>query len=105
MRLRGPALSRASCLHGIAAAHHTAGRFEQTTFWVRKALAEAPDAVWMHKLLSCAANKLGDKATITASVDCMRRARPHATVSQFVEVWPYADTGWLEAIAHAGMPL
>ena len=105
MRLRGPALSRASCLHGIAAAHHTAGRFEQTTFWVRKALAEAPDAVWMHKLLSCAANKLGDKATITASVDCMRRARPHATVSQFVEVWPYADTGWLEAIARAGMPL
>ena len=59
----------------------------------------------MHKLLSCAANKLGDKATVVASVECMRRARPNATVSQFVEVWPYADTGWLEAIASAGMPL
>jgi AraC-like DNA-binding protein/tetratricopeptide (TPR) repeat protein len=105
MRLRGPALSRASCLHGIGAAHHAAGRFEQTTFWVRKALAETPDAVWMHKLLSCAANKIGDKATVAASVECMRRARPNATVSQFVEVWPYADTGWLEAIARAGMPL
>jgi tetratricopeptide (TPR) repeat protein len=105
IRLRGPGIPRANCLHGIAAAHHVAGRFEQTTFWVRKALAENPDADWMHKLLSCAANKLGDKATIAASVDCMRRARPHATVSQFVEVWPYADIGWLEAIARAGMPL
>jgi AraC-like DNA-binding protein/TolB-like protein len=105
IRFRGLAIPRATCLHGIATAHHAAGRFEQATFLIRKALAETPDAVWMHKLLSCAANKLGDKATIAASVDCMRRARPHATVSQFVEVWPCADIDWLEAIAHAGMPL
>jgi tetratricopeptide (TPR) repeat protein len=104
MRLRGPGISRANCLDGIAAAHCAAGRYEQATFWVRKALAENPDADWMQKLLSCAANKLGDKATIAASVECMRRARPHATVSQFVEIWPYADIGWLEAIARAGMP-
>jgi AraC-like DNA-binding protein/tetratricopeptide (TPR) repeat protein len=105
MRFRGPAIPRANCLHGIAAAHHAAGRFEQAILLIRTALAETPDAVWMHKLLSCAANKLGDKATIAASVDCIRRARPHATVSQFVEVWPYADADWLEAIARAGMPL
>lgn len=27
------------------------------------------------------------------------------TVSEILEVWPWADTGWLEAITRAGMPL
>jgi hypothetical protein len=73
--------------------------------WARKALAENPDADWMHKVLSCSANKLGDKATLARSVESLRRARPHLTGSQILEIWPWANTGWLEAIARAGMPL
>ncbi|HEX5326772.1 MAG TPA: helix-turn-helix domain-containing protein [Acetobacteraceae bacterium] len=105
MRFRGPSLPQANCMHGIASAHYAAGRFDQAMTWARKALAENPEADWMHKLLSCSANKLGDKATVARSVDCMRRARPHLTVSEIVEIWPWADTGWLEAITRAGMPL
>ena len=102
---RGPGLPRANCLYGIASAHYAAGRYQQAVDWTRKALAENPDADWMHKVLSCSANKLGDKATLARSVDCLRRARPHLTVSQIVEIWPWANTGWLEAIAGAGVPL
>jgi AraC-like DNA-binding protein/TolB-like protein len=105
LRFRGPGMPRANCLHGIASSHYAAGRFQQAADWVRKALAENPEADWMHKLLSCSANKLGDKATVLRSVDCLRRARPHLTVSQIVGFWPWADASWLEAITRAGMPL
>ena len=79
-------MPRANCLHGIAASHYAAGRYQLAVDWSRKALAENPDADWMHKLLSCSANKLGDKATVGRSVDCMRRARPHLSVSEIVDV-------------------
>ena len=86
MRFRGPGMPRANCLHGIAAAHYAAGRYQETVDWVRKALAENPEADWMHKMLSCSANKIGDKATVARSVDCMRRARPHLSVAGIVEL-------------------
>ena len=105
MSFRGPGLPRASCLYGIASSHYAAGRYHEAIQWSHKALAENPNADWIHKLLSCSANKLGEKAMVARSVDCMRRARPHLTVSEVVEFWPWADTGWLEAIARAGMPL
>jgi hypothetical protein len=98
-------MPQANCLHGIAAAHYSAGRYEQAVDWARKALAESPQMDWVHKLLSCSANKLGYKATVVRSVDYMRRARPHLAVSEIVALWPWADTGWLEAITRAGMPL
>ena len=70
-------------------------------------MADNPEADWMHNLLSCSANynKLGDKAPVARSVDSIRRARPHVTVSEIVGFWPWADTGLLIAIARAGMPL
>jgi tetratricopeptide (TPR) repeat protein len=105
IRLKGPGMQRAICLNGIALAHCSAGRHAQAAVWVRKALAENPQADWMHKLLSCCANKLGDKATVAHSVDHLRRVRPHLTVAQIVEVFPLADVDWLEAITRAGMPI
>jgi AraC-like DNA-binding protein/tetratricopeptide (TPR) repeat protein len=105
MRLRGPGMPRANCLHGIASAHYAAGRYQEAADWARKALAENPQMDWVHKLLSCSANRLGDKATVARSVDCMRRARPHLTVAEIVGLWPWAHPGWLETITRAGMPL
>jgi AraC-like DNA-binding protein/TolB-like protein len=105
IQLRGPGISTSSCIYSIGAAHWNAGRFEETVRWVRRALAENPNATWMHRHLSCAAAKLGDRVTVAHSVDCMRRAQPHLTVSLLVENYPIADPDWLEAISRAGMPL
>jgi tetratricopeptide (TPR) repeat protein len=105
IQLRGPGISPSSCLYAIGTAHWRAGRFEETVRWVRQALAENPNATWMHRNLSCAAAKLGDTATVVRSVDCMRRAQPHITVSLVVENYPIADPDWLEAITRLGMPL
>jgi AraC-like DNA-binding protein/TolB-like protein len=105
IQLRGPGISASSCIYSIGAAHWNAGRFEETIRWTRRALAENPSATWMHRHLSCAAAKLGDWATVAHSVDCMRRAQPHLSVSLLVENYPIADPDWLEAIARAGLPL
>jgi AraC-like DNA-binding protein/TolB-like protein len=105
IQLRGPGISTSGCIHSIGAAHWNAGRFEETIRWVRRALAENPNATWMHRHLSCAAAKLGDRVTVAHSVDCMRRAQPHLTVSLLVENYPVADPDWLESISRAGLPL
>jgi len=105
IQLRGPGISTSSCIYSIGAAHWNAGRFEETVRWVRRALADNPHAAWMHRHLSCAAAKLGDRVTVAHSVDCMRRAQPHLTVSLLVENYPVADPDWLDAISHAGLPL
>ena len=105
IQLRGPGISTSSCIHSIGAAHWNAGRFEETIRWVRRALADNPNATWMHRHLSCAAAKLGDRVTVAHSVDCMRRAQPHLTVSLLVENYPVADPDWLESISRAGLPL
>lgn len=105
MQLRGPGISVSSCLYSIGAAHWSAGRYDDTIFWVQRALAQNPGASWMHRHLSCAAAKLGDMAMVEHSVDCMRRAQPHMSVSLLVENYPPADRSWLDAIVRAGMPL
>ena len=102
IQLRGPGISASSCIYSIGAAHWNAGRFEETVRWTRRALAENPNAAWMHRHLSCAAAKLGDMTTVAYSVDCMRRAQPHLTVSLLVENYPVADRDWLEAITRCG---
>jgi AraC-like DNA-binding protein/TolB-like protein len=105
LRLRGPGTSRSSAFHGIAVVHWSAGRFEEAFQWTCKALAENPDADWMHRYKSCCAAKMGDLSTVERSIDCMRRARPHLTVSLIVDNYALADTAWLEAVARAGLPL
>jgi AraC-like DNA-binding protein/TolB-like protein len=105
LRLRGPGISRGSAFHAISVVHWSAGRFEEAFQWACKALAENPDADWMHRYKSCSAAKMGDLSAVKQSVDCMRRARPHLTVSLIVDNYAHADAGWLEALTHAGMPL
>jgi len=105
IQLRGAGISASACIFSIGAAHWNAGRFEETVRWSRRALAENPEAHWMHRHLSCAAAKLGDLGLVAHSVECMRRAQPHLTVSLLVENYPVADPDWLEAISRAGLPL
>jgi AraC-like DNA-binding protein/TolB-like protein len=105
IRLRGPGISTSSCIYSIGAAHWNAGRYHEAVRWIRQAMPVNPDAMWMHRHLSCAAAKLGDMATVADSVDRMRRAQPHLSVSLLVENYPVADPDWLHAIARAGMPL
>jgi AraC-like DNA-binding protein/TolB-like protein len=105
LQLRRPGVSRTNCLHGIANAFLVAGRWEDAELWLRKALAECPDAVWMHRTISRLALRKGDLPGIRPSVACLRRAYPFLTVSFLADNYPVCEAGWLEAVARAGMPL
>lgn len=105
LQLRGPGRARTNCLHGIACAHLCGGRWEDAELWLRKALAEDPDANWVHRTLSRLALKRGDLPGIAWSVERLRRAHPFLTVSFLADNYPVRQAGWLEALASAGMPL
>jgi AraC-like DNA-binding protein/TolB-like protein len=105
LKLRGPSWPRGNCFVGIASAHAAAGRLEDAALWQRKALAENPASTWMYILDSCYALKTGNRTRVAEAVECMRRAQPEFSVSLITATYPPADTGWLDAIARAGMPL
>ena len=107
LRLRGPGMARSNCLHGIACAHHSAGRSEEAGVWLRRAMAENPGADWMHRTISRAAWKRGDLSGVAESVERLRRAFPFLTVSFLADHYPVpvCEAGWLDAVARAGMPL
>ena len=105
VKLRGPALSRANCFSGIAAAHAAAGRLADAVLWQRKALAENPAGTWMQITDSCYARKTGDRPRLAYGVECMRRAQPEFSVSVIMATYPPADPVWLDALTRAGMPL
>ena len=71
---------------------------------MRKALAENPGGTWIYRCMSSIAFKVDDQAGVVQSVDHLRRAHPHLTVSWHANHFS-ADPGWLEALAKAGMPL
>ena len=107
LQLRGPAMARTNCLHGIASAHLCAGRWEDADLWLRKALAENPHAEWMHRTISRLALRRGDVPGIARAVECLRRAHPFLTVSFLAGNHPVStcDPDWLGAVADAGLPL
>jgi AraC-like DNA-binding protein/tetratricopeptide (TPR) repeat protein len=81
LQLLGPSISPSNCFHGIASAHVMAGRWEDARVWMHRALAENPDGAWIHRNVFSLAFKTGDWSTMTRSVERMRRAYPHLTVS------------------------
>jgi AraC-like DNA-binding protein/TolB-like protein len=105
LRLRAPTMPRSNCLAGIAAAHYSADRLAETDLWMRKALAENPEATWLYCLQTRFAFKLGGKPMVKEAVERLRRAQPELTVSYMVASFPLADPDWLDALACAGMPL
>jgi AraC-like DNA-binding protein/TolB-like protein len=107
LQLRGPAMARTNCFHGIACAHLCAGRWEDADLWLRKALAENPRAHWIHRTISRLALRRGDVPGIARAVECLRRAHPFLTVSFLAGNHPVStcDPDWLGAVADAGLPL
>jgi hypothetical protein len=47
----------------------------------------------------------GDRNTVAQSVEHLRRAYPHLTVSYHADNFAATDPLWLEALESAGMPL
>jgi AraC-like DNA-binding protein/TolB-like protein len=107
LQLRGPAMARTNCFHGIACANLCAGRWEDADLWLRKALAENPHAHWIHRTISRLALRRGDVPGIARAVECLRRAHPFLTVSFLAGNHPVSacDPDWLGAVADAGLPL
>jgi AraC-like DNA-binding protein/Flp pilus assembly protein TadD len=105
LQLRGRGISRSNCFHGIASAHVMAGRWEDASVWMHRALAENSDGAWIHRNMFSVAFKSGDHGSMTRSVEHMRRAYPHLTVAYHADHFAAADPLWLEALRDAGMPL
>ena len=105
LQLRGPGTSRGNCFHGIASAHVMAGRWEDAGIWMHRALAENTDGAWIHRNIFSLAFKTGDASGMMRSVEHLRRAYPHLTVSYHADNLAAADPLWLEAFRSAGMPL
>jgi AraC-like DNA-binding protein/tetratricopeptide (TPR) repeat protein len=105
LKLSGPDISRSNCFHGIASAHVMADRWEAARVWMHRALAEDPGGTWIHRNVFSLAFKTGDSGSMTRSVEHMRRAYPHLTVSYHADNLAASDPLWLEALRNAGMPL
>ena len=103
LRLRGPDMPQSNCFLGIADAHRAAGRREEASLWVRKAVAANPQAIWLHRNRFLYAWELGDRTEQTQAVDCLCRGLPELTASRVACGWPCPD--WLDALVAAGMPL
>jgi tetratricopeptide (TPR) repeat protein len=105
LQLMGPGLSRGNCFNGIASAHVMARRWEDATVWMGRALAEDPNDTATYRHIFSLAFNMGDRNTMTRSVEHLRRACPHLTVSYHTDNFSEANPLWLEALRSAGMPL
>ena len=76
LELRGPAWPRSNCFIGMATAHRAAGRPQEAMLWTRKALAENPDAAWLHREFGRTALAMGDRLAMVQAIDCWRRGQP-----------------------------
>ena len=100
-----PGISRSNCFHGIAAAHVMAGRWEDARVWMHSALAENPNGAWIHRNIFSLAFKMGDSGGMARSVERMRRAYPHLSLTYHAENLAAAEPLWLEALRTSGIPL
>ena len=105
LQLRAPGMPRSYCLVGIAGAHYTAGQPVEAERWIRRAVAENPQATCPYLRQTSYALTMGDQTALMAAVERLRRARPDITVSLIAASFPGAPPQWLDAVARAGVPL
>ena len=68
-----------------------ADRWEDARVWMHKALAENPHGAWIYRNVFSLAFKTGDPGAMTRSVEHLRRAYPHLTVSYHADNLAAAD--------------
>ncbi len=99
----GPYMPRDNYFIGIAHAHRAASRLDEAIQWLRKGLAENPDAMILQRLVACWAWRLGDKSTSRQSVEVLRRKQPDLTVTSLIPLLPHSDCP--DVLKDAGLPL
>jgi AraC-like DNA-binding protein/tetratricopeptide (TPR) repeat protein len=95
------------CSVGIAAAHFSAARYEESTCWFERALAENPAAVWINHNLTPAYVLGGRKEHAQRSLTELTRAFPGLTIAQVRSGLPFRSR-YLDRVADGleslGMP-
>lgn len=79
--LKGPRAPMANCFVGIGAALYSAGRYEKSVRWIKRAMAENPRAAWFNRLLAPSLLMLDEHQAARASIDRLRQAYPGITLS------------------------
>jgi AraC-like DNA-binding protein/Flp pilus assembly protein TadD len=81
LRLPWPEGSRTNTMAGIGLAHTIADRYEEARRWTLAALAGNPGATWINRQLALVHTLCGDGPAARASVEALRRAHPHLSMS------------------------
>lgn len=110
--LKGLRFPMANCAAGVATAHFSAGRYEESASWFRRALAENPAAVWLNRVLVPCYLALGNRPAAYASLDRLRQAYPAITVDHIAMTLPWfcegrargADGPIMDGLASLGLP-
>jgi adenylate cyclase len=85
---------------GLGCAHFNAGRYDQCTVWMRRALLEQPGTAWVTRALSVAYARSGERFAALDALDTFRRYRPDVTISQVVAAIPFTPN-FLDRIAES----
>jgi TolB-like protein/AraC-like DNA-binding protein/Flp pilus assembly protein TadD len=78
-----------SNLIGIGCAHFDAGRYEQAASCKREASIQQPGTAWIHRTLSVAYARIGERREALASIEALRRYSPDLTISKIVSALPF----------------
>jgi AraC-like DNA-binding protein/tetratricopeptide (TPR) repeat protein len=77
-----------NCFFGLGVAHFHAGRYQDATRWLKRAIAEHPSAVWVHRVLCPAYVLLGQKPEAHRSRAALQRAYRSLTIAGVTAVLP-----------------
>lgn len=102
--LNGPHMPRTSCFSGIAMARLFGKRRADAVGFSARALADNPEAGWLHVNFVCIYRAEGDVLAKRRSLNDLRRAHPDLTVGLFGESRPGLAL-CLEIMHDAGLPL
>jgi adenylate cyclase len=94
IRLDPASPSNANRFVGFGCAHFDAGRYDQATYWMRKAWQEQPSAVWVNRTLSVSYARLGGRLAALDSLDALQRYRPELTIGQVLASLRSRRTSW-----------
>lgn len=88
MPLKGSRLPAANCMAGVGTAHYAAGRYDEAASWIRRALAENPRAMWLHRVLAPCYIALGERRAASTAIHRLRDAYPAITVERVMSGLP-----------------